>query len=68
MLEIPAGQVLVDDADIMSLEPDYVRDRLVAVPQDIVIFEATVRLNLDPQIPSKTPRLSWLYEKFLCGL
>ncbi|KAL2817069.1 hypothetical protein BDW59DRAFT_175603 [Aspergillus cavernicola] len=48
MLEILGGQILVDDVDIMSLDPDYVRNRLVAVPQDIIIFEGTVRLNLDP--------------------
>ena len=48
MLNVLDGQILVDDVDILSMDPEYVRRRLVAVPQDIVIFEGTVRLNLDP--------------------
>ncbi|KAL2858516.1 hypothetical protein BJY01DRAFT_530 [Aspergillus pseudoustus] len=48
MLEITTGQILVDGIDIQTLDPEYVRTRLVAVPQDIVIFEGSVRSNLDP--------------------
>jgi ABC-type multidrug transport system fused ATPase/permease subunit len=48
MLEITAGQILVDGIDIQTLDPEYVRTRLVAVPQEMVIFEGSVRSTLDP--------------------
>ncbi|KAL2851369.1 P-loop containing nucleoside triphosphate hydrolase protein [Aspergillus pseudodeflectus] len=48
MLEITAGQILVDGIAIQTLDPEYVRTRLVAVPQEMVIFEGSVRSNLDP--------------------
>ncbi|KAJ0414514.1 P-loop containing nucleoside triphosphate hydrolase protein [Aspergillus carlsbadensis] len=48
MLEITTGQILVDGIDIQTLDPEYVRTRLVAVPQEMVIFEGSVRSNLDP--------------------
>jgi ABC-type multidrug transport system fused ATPase/permease subunit len=48
MLEITTGQILVDGIDIQTLDPEYVRTRLVAVPQEMVVFEGSVRSNLDP--------------------
>jgi ABC-type multidrug transport system fused ATPase/permease subunit len=50
MLEITDGRIVVDGIDIASLDPEYVRSHLVAVPQEIVIFDGTVRANLDPTI------------------
>ncbi|KAL2817570.1 P-loop containing nucleoside triphosphate hydrolase protein [Aspergillus granulosus] len=47
MLEITTGQILVDGIDIQTLDPEYVRTRLVAVPQEMVLFEGSVRSNLD---------------------
>jgi ABC-type multidrug transport system fused ATPase/permease subunit len=47
MLENTTGQILVDGIDIQTLDPEYVRTRLVAVPQEMAIFEGSVRSNLD---------------------
>lgn len=49
MLEHFEGRIVIDGLDItkMSLRP--LRSRLAIIPQDPILFQGTVRFNLDPQ-------------------
>ncbi|GJC89663.1 ABC transporter atnG [Colletotrichum liriopes] len=48
MMDLDAGSITIDGVDISTLPHEYVRSKLVAVPQESYIFDGTVRLNLDP--------------------
>ncbi|WDK08975.1 ABC transporter [Colletotrichum graminicola] len=48
MMELDAGSITIDGIDISTLPHEYVRSKLVAVPQESYIFDGTVRLKLDP--------------------
>ena len=43
-----AGSILVDGVDISSFAKQTLRSRITAIPQDPVLFRATLRYNLDP--------------------
>ena len=42
------GQILIDGVDIASVPLAVLRHKLGIIPQDPVMFSATVRFNLDP--------------------
>lgn len=46
--ELTDGSLLIDDVDISRLPLPLLRSKLGIVPQDPVMFSATVRFNLDP--------------------
>jgi ABC-type multidrug transport system fused ATPase/permease subunit len=46
--ELVTGQILIDDIDISTLPLQQLRSKLCIIPQDPVMFSATVRFNLDP--------------------
>ncbi|MCO5578155.1 hypothetical protein L7F22_031993 [Adiantum nelumboides] len=48
LVEPVGGQVLIDDVDITQLGLEDLRSRLGIVPQEPVLFEGTIRMNLDP--------------------
>ncbi|KAL2881878.1 hypothetical protein SGCOL_002614 [Colletotrichum sp. CLE4] len=48
MMELDSGTITIDNIDIATLPHEYVRSKIVAVPQESYIFDGTVRLNLDP--------------------
>lgn len=48
MIDVDKGSIAVDDVELSSLEHEYVRTSLVAVPQEAYLFDGTVRLNVDP--------------------
>ncbi|EXF80647.1 ABC transporter [Colletotrichum fioriniae PJ7] len=48
MMDLDSGTIVIDDVDIATLPHEYVRSKIVAVPQESYIFDGTVRLNLDP--------------------
>lgn len=48
MLNIDNGCITIDNIDISTLIHEQVRSALVSVPQEIYLFNGTVRLNVDP--------------------
>jgi len=46
--ELASGSVLIDGIDISQIPLKLLRSRLGIIPQDPVMFSATVRFNLDP--------------------
>jgi ABC-type multidrug transport system fused ATPase/permease subunit len=49
MLEHFEGQIVVDDIDISQMSLRVLRSRLAIIPQDPILFQGTVRFNLDPR-------------------
>eukprot|EP00250_Pteridium_aquilinum_P016153 c22966_g1_i3 orf=206-4756(+) len=48
IIEPAGGSILFDDVDISSVGLHDLRSRLGIIPQDPVLFEGTVRTNMDP--------------------
>lgn len=48
MLQVSQGCIRIDDNDISHIHPDEVRTRLSIIPQDVHLFNMTIRENLDP--------------------
>jgi ABC-type multidrug transport system fused ATPase/permease subunit len=46
--KLSAGQIFIDDLDIATVPLQVLRSKLCIIPQDPVMFSATVRFNLDP--------------------
>ena len=49
MLEHFEGQIVIDGIDISRMSLRALRSRLAIIPQDSVLFQGTVRFNLDPR-------------------
>ncbi|XP_077199113.1 ATP-binding cassette sub-family C member 10 isoform X2 [Paroedura picta] len=49
MVELRAGQILLDNIDSCSVSLTELRSRLAIIPQDPFLFSGTIRENLDPQ-------------------
>ena len=48
IVELAAGQIMIDGINISVLGLHNLRSRLSIIPQDPTMFEGTVRSNLDP--------------------
>ncbi|XP_052850782.1 ATP-binding cassette sub-family C member Sur isoform X2 [Drosophila gunungcola] len=48
VLQTTRGHIYIDDVDIQRIRPDDLRTRLSIIPQDVHLFNATIRENLDP--------------------
>lgn len=48
LVEPSAGKVIIDGIDIATLGLHDLRSRLGIIPQEPVLFEGTVRSNIDP--------------------
>ena len=49
MIEADKGQIIIDNADISTIELGFLRRKITIIPQDPTIFEGTLWFNLDPQ-------------------
>ena len=49
LADITSGQIFLDDRDITSIDPHWLRSRLSIVPQDPLMITGTLRDNLDPE-------------------
>ncbi|KAH8273788.1 hypothetical protein KR044_000666 [Drosophila immigrans] len=48
VLQTTSGHICIDDVDIEQIRADELRTRLSIIPQDVHLFNATIRENLDP--------------------
>lgn len=48
LVEPSAGKIIIDDIDISMLGLHDLRSRFGIIPQEPVLFEGTVRSNIDP--------------------
>merc|ERR1711903_30010 len=46
--DLSGGQILIDGIDIARVPLNILRNKLCIIPQDPVMFSASVRFNLDP--------------------
>lgn len=47
-VEISGGSIIIDGLDISTIGLHDLRSRLAIIPQDVTLFQGTVRSNLDP--------------------
>ena len=48
MIELCGGSIIIDGVDLSTLPRQEVRSKIVGLPQDILLLQGTVRLNVDP--------------------
>ena len=48
MVELSGGSIQIDGLDISTLGLAQLRRKLAIIPQDALLFEGTLRTNLDP--------------------
>lgn len=46
-----SGQILIDDMDLENINGDALRSQIAIVPQDIVLFDGSIRFNIDLGLP-----------------
>ncbi|XP_040061754.2 multidrug resistance-associated protein 1-like [Ixodes scapularis] len=63
IVEAASGKILVDDVDIAALGLQDLRSRITIIPQDPVLFQGTLRFNLDPAGQHDTFELWWALDR-----
>lgn len=58
ILEASEGSIFIDDIDISKLGVRDLRSRLTIIPQEPILFEGTLRSNLDP-LDEHTDDMIW---------
>lgn len=48
ILEFSSGRIFIHGIDISTVKPSILRDRLICLTRDPLLFSGTVRLNADP--------------------
>lgn len=47
-MEIESGEVKIDGVESGCVDLDHLRSKITVIPQDPVIFDGTLKFNLDP--------------------
>jgi ABC-type multidrug transport system fused ATPase/permease subunit len=69
MVELTSGSITVDGVDISKIGLETLRSRMALIPQDPLLFQGTIRSNLDPFHRYDDARLwdalrrSWLVDR-----
>lgn len=69
--ELDEGSIIIDAVNIATLPSDFIRERIVGLPQDPLFLEDSVRRNLDPyahHMGNDEPLLRALAKTGLAGL
>lgn len=48
LIDLDAGSIVIDGVDIFKLPHEFVRSKIVAVPQEVCLLDGSIRFNLDP--------------------
>lgn len=48
LIDVTDGRILLDDVDLSSVDGSIVRDRLICLTQDPLVFPGSIRENLSP--------------------
>ena len=48
LIDLDAGSIVIDGVDISKLPHEFVRSKIVAVPQEVCLLDGSIRFNLDP--------------------
>ena len=48
-VELVEGRIIIDDVNIANIHTEEICSRLSIIPQDVILFNGTVRENLDPR-------------------
>lgn len=49
VLEVDSGRVTIDGVDVAGVGVRELRERITVIPQEPVVFNNTLRFNLDPE-------------------
>ncbi|KAK2038982.1 ABC transporter [Colletotrichum somersetense] len=49
LMQLDSGTISIDGVDLSTVPHEYLRSRLTAIPQDVFIFDGTIRSNVDPK-------------------
>ncbi|UNI23117.1 hypothetical protein JDV02_008955 [Purpureocillium takamizusanense] len=49
LLEMDSGSIFIDGVDVATVPRETIRERLVSLPQDPLVLNGSVRLNVDPE-------------------
>lgn len=63
MLDLDRGSIKIDGIDIANIPHEYVRAKLVALPQEVFILDGSIRLNVDPAATSSDEEILAALEK-----
>ena len=47
-MECEEGHILIDGRDLVQVDLEFLRRSLAIIPQDPVLFEGSIRFNVDP--------------------
>jgi ABC-type multidrug transport system fused ATPase/permease subunit len=63
IVEIVAGQILIDGVDISKVDLPHLRGKITVIPQDATMFTGTLRFNLDPDSVNTDVRIREVLHK-----